>query len=114
MDTFFGLNGTHPGVDDVKLLTTVYDNGSFAVIRSLLESADIPYIAKDRGAGEVVKIITGIPMFGTDIYVPTVCYEVAVALVFPEAPDDEDLDDEDPDDDGVGMDMDNDYGADED
>lgn len=110
MDTFFGLNGTNPGVDNVKLLTTVYDNGSLAIIRSLLDSAKIPYMAKDRGAGEVVKIITGIPMFGTDIYVPEDCYEVAVALVFPECDDD----DEDASDEGALMDMDNDYGADDD
>ena len=109
MDAFFGLNETNPGVKNVKLLTTVYDNGSFAIIRSLLDGENIPYIAKDRGAGEVVKIITGIPMFGTDIYVPEDCYDFAAQLITA----DEEFCGE-PDDDGLGIDMDDDYDADED
>ena len=109
MDAFFGLNGTYPGTDKVKLLTTVYDNGSFAIIRSLLDSENIPYITKDRGAGEVVKILTGIPVFGTDIYVPEDAYDFAVQLITADA----EFCGEN-DDDSLSIDMDNDYGADED
>ena len=109
MDAFFGLNETNPGVKNVKLLTTVYDNGSFAIIRSLLDGENIPYIAKDRGAGEVVKILTGIPMFGTDIYVPEDAYDFAAQLITS----DEEFCGE-VDDNGLGMDMDDDYDADDD
>lgn len=109
MDAFFGLNKTHPGVKNVKLLTTVYDNGSFAIIRSLLDGENIPYITKDRGAGEVVKILTGMPLFGTDIYVPEDCYDFAVELI---TANEEFCGEED--DDGLSIDMDNDYESDED
>ena len=109
MDAFFGLNGTNPGTKNVKLLTTVYDNGSFAIIRSLLDSENIPYITKDRGAGEVVKILTGMPIFGTDVYVPDDCYDFAVKLITTNEEFCGEVDDND-----LGIDMDSDYGTDED
>ena len=107
MDSLFGLEKSHLESNEIKLLTTVYDNGSLSIVRSLLDSENIPYAIKERGTGSTMKIIMGLSMFGTDIYVPASCFEVALALVSP-------LEDDELEDNGVGMDFDNDYGADED
>lgn len=40
-----------PQTENVKLLTTVYTPEERAVVESLLRSAEIPYLARERGAG---------------------------------------------------------------
>lgn len=83
LDELFGLEKNHKIAfgDDVDLLTTVYDEGSLAIIRGLLESEDIPYLAKERGSGSAMRIMTGFSMFGTDIFVPVAALEKAKELL---------------------------------
>ena len=69
MDGFFGLNHTHPQNEDLELLTTAYSQPELLVIESILRDAEIPFLAKERGTGNSMRIIAGYSMFGTDIYV---------------------------------------------
>lgn len=79
----FGLDKPSHCEEGTALLTTVRDNVGLAVVRSLLDGAEIPYIIKERGSGSSVKIIVGFSMFGTDIFVPESRLEEALALITP-------------------------------
>ena len=85
LDKFFGLETPEmPKADEpYSFLISAYSNEELAVFRSILESAEIPYMYKERGSGSSVKIITGYSMFGTDIYVPNSMLEVATQLMVP-------------------------------
>ena len=97
MDSFFGLDRSSIKDDSLELLTTVSDRASLMIIESILSDAKIPYLAKDRGCGTAVKVITGFSSFGTDIFVLREHVETALALVFP---DENDLDAEETENDG--------------
>ena len=81
MDRIFGLDSVSAHDEGLELLTTVYDPAELAVITSILEGEKIPYLAKDRGAGGLIKIVAGYSVFGTDIFVLSECLEVATALL---------------------------------
>ena len=81
--SLFGLDRVSPHDKNAALLATVRDNVQLAVVRSLLEGAEIPYMIKERGSGSSVKIIAGFSMFGTDIFVPIDRLEEATALITP-------------------------------
>ncbi len=83
MDRFFGLDHTHPQNEDLVLLTTVYDRSALPIIQSILDDAEIPYLAKERGTGNSMKIIAGFSVFGTDLYVRPEQLELAAALITP-------------------------------
>lgn len=78
---FFGLNKPTKRHDDLELLTTAYDNEQLAVLRSILEDGNIPYMTKERGSGSSVKIIMGFSHFGTDIFVKRDMLDEAKALL---------------------------------
>lgn len=84
-DKLFGTGKpASPQTDNVKLLCTIYSPSELAVIESLLRSEKIPYLVRDRGAGEATRIITGANvMFGSDIYVDNENFEFASALITP-------------------------------
>jgi hypothetical protein len=83
MDTFFGLDHTHPQNEDLVLLTTVYDPSALMIVESILKDAEIPFLAKERGTGNSMKIIAGFSVFGTDLYVLREHLETAEALIAP-------------------------------
>ena len=78
---FFGLNKPTARHDDLELLTTAYDNEQLAVLRSILDDGNIPYMTKERGSGGSVKIIMGFSHFGTDIFVKRDMLDEARALL---------------------------------
>ena len=88
---FFGLNKPTKRHDDLELLTTAYDNEQLAVLRSILESGNIPYMTKERGSGSSVKIIMGFSHFGTDIFVKREHLESARALLDATFADEQDI-----------------------
>ena len=93
MDSFFGLDRVSYHDENLELLTTVYDAPSQAIVEGILRDAEIPYLAKSRGSGTAVKVITGFSMFGTDIFVLREHLETALELITP--PDEiEELEDE--------------------
>ena len=80
----FGLDKVAKHPEGLLLLTTVYDNVELAIIRSILEGAEIPYLVKERGAGSSVKIIMGYSMCGTDIFVRKEDLDTAAELIAPD------------------------------
>ena len=83
MDSLFGLDRISPHDDSLELLTTVYDTAQQMIVESILRDAEIPYLAKSRGSGTAVKVITGFSMFGTDIFVLREHLELALELITP-------------------------------
>ena len=81
MDGFFGLEHTHPQNDKLALLTTAYSQPELLIIQSILTDAEIPFLTKERGTGNSMKIIAGYSMFGTDIYVLRDQLELASELL---------------------------------
>ncbi|MBR3964473.1 MAG: DUF2007 domain-containing protein [Clostridia bacterium] len=66
------------------LLITAADNAEAALVQSILESAEIPYLAQEKkgvGAGSVVM---GFSMFGYDFFVPENRLDEASALLVPD------------------------------
>ena len=81
MDKFFGLDNPAKVDKDVALLTTTHDDVEKNIICGILEEENIPFLAKDRGAGEAVRVVTGYSMYGCDIFVPSDLLEKANALL---------------------------------
>ncbi len=83
MFDLFGLEKPHKisDGDDVSHLTTVYDVAILGIIRGMLEDEQIPYLVRDRGIGQVVRLVTGQNGYGMDIYVPTEALEFAKGLI---------------------------------
>lgn len=81
MDKFFGLDNPAKADKDVALLTTTHDDVEKMIICGILEEENIPFLAKDRGAGEAVRVVTGYSMYGCDIFVPGDLFEKANALL---------------------------------
>lgn len=81
MDRFFGLDkiGAHDA--DAELLVTVHDEIEKNLICGILAEEQIPYLCKDRGSGEVARILTGFSVFGCDIFVPKKVYDTAAELL---------------------------------
>ena len=68
MDKLFGLD-TPVAQKDLAFLHTFQDDIPASMARELLQSEGIPYLAKDRGTGNVMRILAGYSMYGIDFYV---------------------------------------------
>ena len=77
----FGLSKPKKVDNGMKLLTTTHDNIELTILKSILDGEEIPYMASDRGAGGAMRVIAGYSMLGTDLFVPTECYEEAAELL---------------------------------
>jgi len=83
-DKLFGLDKPQKPADPTSvLLTTAYGNEELAAIEALLRSADIPYRLCDRGAGGIVRVISGYTMYGTDVFVREEDVQTARELLTP-------------------------------
>ena len=68
MDSLFGLD--HPAQQkDLAHLRTLCDDGSVSMAKELLQDEQIPFLVKDRGTGNVMRVITGFSIYGVDFYV---------------------------------------------
>ena len=69
--------------NEVKLVTlkTINDNFELGIIESILIDNLIPYILHDSGSGGYMRLISGSPIFGTDILVSEDDYEKANELI---------------------------------
>ena len=81
MDRFFGLDKVGKHDEDTVLLTTVHDDVEKNLLCGILEEENIPYLLKDRGSGEAVRILSGFSMFGSDIFVPKALFDAANELL---------------------------------
>jgi hypothetical protein len=83
-DKLFGLDKPQKPADPTSaLLATAYGNEELAAMEALLRSAEIPYRLCDRGAGGVVRVISGYTMYGTDVFVREEDLEAARELLTP-------------------------------
>ncbi len=82
MDSFFGLDSASKQ-EGLALVATIYNPAELAVIGSVLNSANIPFLAKDRGAGGMMKVVMGYSLYGTDIFVREEDAEMALELLAP-------------------------------
>jgi hypothetical protein len=93
-DKLFGLDKPQKTADPTSaLLATAYGNEELAAIEALLRSAEIPYRLCDRGAGGVVRVISGYTMYGTDVFVREEDLETAKELLTPVEIDEEQTED---------------------
>ena len=81
MDRFFGLDKVSAHGEDEMLLVTVHDDVEKGLICGILEEEQIPYLCRDRGSGEIARILTGFSVFGCDIFVPRTAYDTAAELL---------------------------------
>ena len=81
MDRFFGLDKAAKADKGTVLLTTVHDEVEKNLLCGILEEEKIPFLVKDRGSGEAVRILAGFSMFGCDIYVPEELFDQANELL---------------------------------
>ena len=82
---FFGLDRpVDPHDENMALAETVHNNIRLAIVRSILDGENIPYVIKMRGSN-AVGVITGSPTFGADVFVHKDSLEDAVnALAIPD------------------------------
>lgn len=66
---------------ELELLITVIGPYEQGVIQGLLENAGVPYVVKDRGMGNYLKIYTGSSYLGTDIFVAKTMLERAREVI---------------------------------
>ncbi|MBQ7335340.1 MAG: DUF2007 domain-containing protein [Clostridia bacterium] len=81
MDKFFGLDKAASSDGNAALLVTVHDDVECNILCSILEEEKIPHLVKDRGTGEVMRILAGYSMYGSDIFVPKEYLEQAQELL---------------------------------
>ena len=81
MDRFFGLDRAADPGEGISLCVTVHDDVEKHLICGIFEEEEIPFLVKDRGSGEVVRILSGFSAFGSDIFVPTELLERANELL---------------------------------
>ena len=81
MDFLFGFDKANSPSEDLELLITVNDRIYQSIIESILKDNDIPFMTKERGSGSAVKIITGLSLFGTDIFILKKDVEKATELL---------------------------------
>lgn len=82
MDTLFGFDRASKQ-EGLEVVATVYSPEELAIIKTVLDAAEIPFLAKERGAGGIVKVVMGYSLYGTDIFVREEDAEVAIALLTP-------------------------------
>ena len=70
MDKLFGFDKISAHDENVELLTTLHDDVECAIVCGILKEENIPFMVKDRGSGEIVRILGGFSMFGKDLFVP--------------------------------------------
>lgn len=67
MDRFFGLDQPE-SKDGLSLLASFFDPVSVSIAEELLSESGIPHLKKERGAGGMVRLVTGFQSFGTDFF----------------------------------------------
>lgn len=82
-NSLFGLDKVSYHDEGQAYLCTTYSPTELQVILGILDSAEVPFLLKDRGAGGVSKVIMGFSLMGTDIFVPEELLDKAAELILP-------------------------------
>lgn len=67
----------------LQLLTTTYSNTELLLVCGLLDGSAIPYIMMNKDAGhyDYVRVVTGLSVFGSEIYVSNRDHDRAKELI---------------------------------
>lgn len=76
-----GINDTEMKKDGETFLMHAVNELQADTVESLLRSYDIPVLKKHRETGSYLNIVTGMNIYGVDLYVPVKLHKTAVALV---------------------------------
>lgn len=68
-------------MQDMKLLISMTDEFQLSAVVSILEENQIPFITKDNGLGNYMRIYSGRSIYGTDILVREDCFDKANDLI---------------------------------
>ncbi len=68
MDRLFGLD-TPKNPEGLSLLRSFFDSVSQSIAEQALHDAEIPFLKKERGTAQAVRLITGFQSLGADIFV---------------------------------------------
>ncbi|MBP7176768.1 MAG: hypothetical protein KBA53_11240 [Thermoclostridium sp.] len=88
------INRTKNEKDGETFLMHAVNELQADTVESLLRSYEIPVMKKRRGTGGYLNIITGINIYGVDLYVPAKLHRAAMALVKTRNPQEDETDDE--------------------
>ena len=83
MATLFPNEKPSPSPEGSELIATLFDPIKVVIVKGILESEEVPFLVKERGAGSYLTIIMGTSYLGTDIYVPTSFVDRALELLAP-------------------------------
>ena len=72
-----------PSPEGSELIATLFDPIKVVIVKGILESEEVPFLIKERGAGSYLTIIMGTSYLGTDVYVPTSYVDRALELLAP-------------------------------
>lgn len=82
MDRLFGLDSPTT-LSDLVHVGEFHDPVSLAIAKEILTDNGVLFLEKERGAGGVVRILTGYQSFGTDLFVRPEDAEKAADLLLP-------------------------------
>lgn len=88
------LNHTQKQKDGEVFLMHAVDELQADTVESLLRSYSIPVLRKRRGNGGYLNILTGMNVYGVDLYVPVQLHKAAIAVVSTRKPREDEPDDE--------------------
>lgn len=81
MNKIFGFDKqVDPHDENLALVETVSNNIRLAIVRSILDGENIPYVVKTRGSN-AISVITGGPTYGADVFVHKDSLEDALAAL---------------------------------
>lgn len=72
---------TSEETDEWAFLTRIKDDREVDIIESLLRSFEIPLLRRYREAGGYLKVLTGMSVFGVDLFVPKSKLELAREII---------------------------------
>lgn len=67
-----------------ELLITAADNAEAALVQSILESAEIPFLIQEKKGVTAGSVLMGFSMFGYDFFVPENRLDEASGLLVPD------------------------------
>lgn len=85
------INADAAADENYVSLITAQDNGEAAVIESILRSASIPYVIREKDSESWMRVMMGFNIYGSEFFVPEEFLDTAAALLVPEGAEGEDI-----------------------
>ncbi|MGL6202660.1 MAG: DUF2007 domain-containing protein [Lachnospiraceae bacterium] len=68
-------------MQEMKLLITVANEVELGMITVILKKNEVPFLTKDKGPGNYMRVYTGTSIWGTDILVNEADFDKATDLI---------------------------------